>query len=91
MRILFTGGSGKAGRHAIEHLVECGHRVTNVDLVPAGIAGVPDLRVDLTAPRQVFNALSAYARHDELEGGTGAGSASHLCALIVVRSLLRER
>jgi nucleoside-diphosphate-sugar epimerase len=71
MRILFTGGSGKAGRHAIEHLVECGHQVTNVDLVPAGIAGVPDLRVDLTDAGQVFNALSAYAHRDELEAGTG--------------------
>ena len=71
MRIFFTGGSGKAGRHAIEHLVECGHDVTNADLVPAGLPGVPDLRIDLTDAGQVFNALSAYARHDELEPGTG--------------------
>jgi nucleoside-diphosphate-sugar epimerase len=71
MRVFFTGGSGKAGRHAIEHLVACGHRVTNADLVPAGLRGVPDLCVDLTDGGQVFNALSAYARHDELESGTG--------------------
>ena len=57
MRIFFTGGSGKAGRHAIEHLVERGHDVTNGDLVPAGLARVPDLRVDLTDAGQVFNAL----------------------------------
>ncbi len=71
MRIFFTGGSGKAGRHAVEHLVALGHRVTNADLVPAGLAHVPDLRVDLTDAGQVFNAMSAYARHSELEPGSG--------------------
>ena len=74
MRVFFTGGSGKAGRHAIEHLVERGHRVTNADLLPLGRDGVPDLRVDLTDAGQVFNALSAYADHDELEPGTGVPS-----------------
>jgi nucleoside-diphosphate-sugar epimerase len=71
MRVFFTGGSGKAGRHAIDHLVEQGHLVTNADLVPLGRAGVPDLHIDLTDAGQVFNALSTYARHDELEPGTG--------------------
>jgi len=71
MRIFFTGGSGKAGKYAIDHLVEQGHQVTNADLVPLGRDGVPDLRIDLTDAGQVFNALSSYARHDELEPGTG--------------------
>jgi len=71
MRVFFTGGSGKAGRHAISHLVEQGHRVVNGDLVPSGNTGVADLRIDLTDPGQVFNALSAYAGFDELEPGTG--------------------
>lgn len=71
MRILFTGGSGKAGRHAITHLVERGHRVTNADLVPLDLPGVDHLQVDLTDAGQVFNALSAYAGFDELEPGTG--------------------
>ena len=71
MRIFFTGGSGKAGRHAIAHLVDQGHDVTNADLVPARLAHVPDLRVDLTDAGQVFDALSSYARHGELELGTG--------------------
>ena len=31
MRVFFTGGSGKAGRHAIRHLVEQGHRVVLID------------------------------------------------------------
>ena len=71
MRVFFTGGSGKAGRHAIAHLVEQGHRVVNGDLVPLGHPGVGDLRIDLTDAGQVFNALSAYAGFDELEAGTG--------------------
>jgi nucleoside-diphosphate-sugar epimerase len=71
MRIFFTGGSGKAGKYAIDHLVEHGHQVTNADLVPLGREGVPDLRIDLTDAGQVFDALSSYARHDELEPGTG--------------------
>lgn len=71
MRVFFTGGSGKAGRHAIAHLVECGHRVVNGDMVPLGMSGVADLRIDLTDAGQVFNALSAYAGQDELEPGTG--------------------
>lgn len=31
MRILFTGGSGKAGRHAIAYLLAQEHRVLNVE------------------------------------------------------------
>lgn len=71
MRILFTGGSGKAGRHAIAHLIEQGHRVTNADLVPLDMPGVNSLQVDLTDAGQVFNALQAYSGFDELEPGTG--------------------
>ena len=71
MRVFFTGGSGKAGRHAVQHLVETGHRVVNGDMVPLGRPGVTDLRVDLSDSGQVFNALSGYAGFDELEPGTG--------------------
>ena len=71
MRIFFTGGSGKAGRHAVAYLVEQGHRVTNADLVPLGNPLVDDLRVDLTDAGQVFNAMAGYAGYDELEPGTG--------------------
>ena len=70
MRVYFTGGGGKAGRHAIHHLVDCGHRVVNGDMVPLGEPGVAALRIDLTEPGQVFNALSAYVGFDELEPGT---------------------
>jgi len=74
MRVFFTGGSGKAGRHAVPYLLGQGHRVVNGDLVPLGHPGVADLRIDLTDSGQVFNALSAYADFDELEPGTGVPS-----------------
>lgn len=67
MRIFFTGGSGKAGRHAIAHLVEQGHDVTNIDLVPLGHPGVHDLRVDLTDAGQVFDAMAGYATFGDLD------------------------
>ena len=56
MRIFFTGGSGKAGRHVVPYLVEQGHRITNADRVPLGHPGVHDLRVELTdaSPRVEF-------------------------------------
>ncbi len=31
-RIVFTGGTGKAGRHAIPHLFGKGYEILNVDL-----------------------------------------------------------
>ena len=71
MRVFFTGGSGKAGRHAIAHLTEQGHEVTNIDLVALRHPGVPDLRVDLTDAGQVFNVMASHASGAELEPGTG--------------------
>jgi nucleoside-diphosphate-sugar epimerase len=67
MRIFFTGGSGKAGRHAIAHLLEHGHRVTNADRVPLGHPDVTDLCVELTDLGQVVSALKAPAGFDELD------------------------
>lgn len=72
MRVFFTGGSGKAGRHAIPLLQKAGHQVVNIDLVPLRHPGVPDLRVDLTDAGQVFNAMASHASGAELEPGTGA-------------------
>jgi len=71
MRILFTGGSGKAGREVVPYLVEQGHRVMNVDLVPFNHPGVDNLIADITDSGQMFNAMSMYADFDELEPGTG--------------------
>lgn len=69
MRILFTGGSGKAGRHAIRILRDYGHRVLNVDRVPLEEG---DNRIaDLTDAGQVFDIMSSYAGFDEMGPGTG--------------------
>lgn len=71
MRILFTGGSGKAGRHVVPYLIDRGHRVVNVDLVPLDHPGVDNLTADITDSGQMFNVLSSYANFDELDPGTG--------------------
>ena len=71
MRILFTGGSGKAGKHVVPYLLARGHRVVNADLVPLDCDGVDNLTVDITDSGQVFNALTSYANFDELDPGTG--------------------
>ena len=41
-RIVFTGGSGKAGRHAVSHLIAHGYSVLNVDLKPLENPRRPD-------------------------------------------------
>jgi nucleoside-diphosphate-sugar epimerase len=67
MRIFFTGGSGKAGRHVAAYLAQRGHQVTNVDLVPLAHPLVADLRVDLTDAGQTYSALAGLATFAELD------------------------
>jgi nucleoside-diphosphate-sugar epimerase len=62
MRIVVTGGSGKAGRAVVRDLLERGHEVLNVDLVPSAESSSPDspapfLRADLTDFGQALEAL----------------------------------
>lgn len=71
MRILFTGGTGKAGRHAMPYLLEQGHRVLNVDLLPLDHPGVDNRIADITNAGQMFDVMASYAGFDELEPGTG--------------------
>ena len=40
MRVAFTGGSGKAGKHAINYLINSGHKILNIDLKPLEIEGI---------------------------------------------------
>lgn len=70
-RIFFTGGSGKAGKHVIPYLLDQGHKVLNVDLMPLNYPGVDNLMADITDSGQMFNAMSSYAGLDELEPGNG--------------------
>jgi nucleoside-diphosphate-sugar epimerase len=74
MRILFTGGSGKAGRHAVQYLLEQGHQVLNVDLVPFDHPGLDNIVADITDAGQMFNVMSSWANWDELESGAGLQS-----------------
>ena len=67
MRVLFTGGSGKAGRHVAPFLAAQGHQVTNADLRPLGHPDVVDLRVDLTDAGETYSALAGLATFAELD------------------------
>jgi nucleoside-diphosphate-sugar epimerase len=67
MRIFFTGGSGKAGKHVAPFLAEQGHQVTNADLVPLRHPGIADLRVDLTDAGSTYSALAGLATSQELD------------------------
>jgi len=57
-RIVVTGGSGKAGRAVVRDLVEHGHSVLNVDLVPPREEVAPYIRADLTDLGQAVEALA---------------------------------
>jgi nucleoside-diphosphate-sugar epimerase len=71
MRILFTGGSGKAGKHAVAYLVAQGHRVLNVDKVLLDNPHIDNRIADITDAGQIFDIMASYAGYDELESGTG--------------------
>lgn len=68
-RIVFTGGSGKAGRHAVPWLKSRGHRILNVDLAPLPCEGVNTLQADLTDGAQVMNALSTHFGFEGFDEG----------------------
>ncbi len=73
MRIFFTGGSGKAGRHVVPYLRNRGHKLLNADLAPLGAEGVADLAVDVTDGGQVWNAMTSRIDLGELEGDGPGG------------------
>ncbi|MDX5929577.1 NAD-dependent epimerase/dehydratase family protein [Acidiphilium acidophilum] len=66
-KIIFTGGTGKAGKHAVAHLVEHGYRVLNLDTKPLDNPKVRTLITDITDSGQVFNALSSYTGLHEFD------------------------
>ncbi|WP_457584985.1 NAD-dependent epimerase/dehydratase family protein [Ensifer canadensis] len=66
-RIIFTGGSGKAGRHVVQYLIEHGHQVLNLDTRPLDNPKVRTLITDITDSGQVFNALSSYTGLHEFD------------------------
>ncbi|GHC44890.1 NAD-dependent epimerase/dehydratase family protein [Neogemmobacter tilapiae] len=72
MRVLFTGGTGKAGKHVVAYLAAAGHKVLNFDRVPLMHPGVHDLMGDITDAGQVYSAMSSHAGFDEMEDPKGA-------------------
>lgn len=70
-RIVFTGGSGKAGKHAVPWLKAKGYEILNLDLKPLDCPGVNTLITDVTDSGQVFNALSMHYGFDGYETGKG--------------------
>ncbi len=72
LRILFTGGAGKAGRHVVPYLLDQGHHVVNVDQTPLDDPRVDNYTADVTDPGQMFDVLSTYANMGELDYGEGA-------------------
>lgn len=70
-RIVFTGGSGKAGRHVVPWLKAKGYDILNLDLKPLDCPGVNTLITDVTDSGQVFNALSMHFDFDGYATGKG--------------------
>ncbi len=59
MRIIVTGGSGRAGTFTVRELAEAGHEVVNLDRLrpPAGLPG-DFIEVDLTDAGEVYDAFA---------------------------------
>ena len=69
MRIFFTGGSGKAGKHVVQYLVDKGHQVLNIDTKPLDNPKVRTLITDITDSGQVFNAFTTHFGFDGYDEG----------------------
>jgi nucleoside-diphosphate-sugar epimerase len=59
-RILFTGGTGKAGRHALPWLLDQGYEILNVDLQRFDHPRINTLIADITDSGQMFNAMTTH-------------------------------
>ena len=68
-RIVFSGGSGKAGKHAVPWLKAKGYDILNLDLKPLDCPGVNTLITDVCDSGQVFNALTMHYGFDGYDKG----------------------
>lgn len=87
MRVLVTGGRGKVGSRAAEHLRESGHRVTVTDISPARYGpqppgAVPYLRAHLTDYGATVGVVAA-ARPDVVVHTAGIPDPAHDAAATI--------
>ena len=59
-RILFTGGTGKAGRHALPWLLDQGYEILNVDLQRFDHPKINTLIADITDNGQMFIQMTTH-------------------------------
>lgn len=59
MRVIVTGGSGRAGRHTVQELADGGHEVINVDWVRPSLS-LPGqfIQIDLTDAGEVYDVFA---------------------------------
>lgn len=72
-RILFTGGTGKAGKHVMPWLQARGHALMNFDLKPSTDPAIPSLIGDITDAGQVYNAMTSHFGREGLRRGAPPG------------------
>jgi nucleoside-diphosphate-sugar epimerase len=72
-RILFTGGTGKAGRIALPWLADAGYEICNFDLQPLADTRVFSLTGDITDESQLFNAMTMHFGSTGLRAGKVPG------------------
>ena len=69
-RVLFTGGTGKAGRHVMPWLLAKGYQLLNFDLKPSDHPSIPSLIGDVTDLGQVFNAMTMHFGRDAMRAAS---------------------
>jgi hypothetical protein len=71
MRLLFTGGSVKAGKHVVPYLWTTGYRVLNIDLMRLNHPGVMDLVANMPDAGHIYSVMRGNAGMDEMKNGQG--------------------
>ncbi|MEA2769496.1 MAG: hypothetical protein QOD93_2458 [Acetobacteraceae bacterium] len=89
-RILFTGGTGKAGRHALPWLFNQGYQILNFDLQPFAHPTIPSLVGDVTDGAQVFNAMTSHFGLDGLKAGKAPGPVDAVVHFAAIPRILMQ-
>ncbi|GHA32690.1 UDP-glucose 4-epimerase [Devosia pacifica] len=89
-RIVFTGGSGKAGRHVVPYLLDQGHEILNLDMAPHPDKRVNTLITDLTDSGQAFDALSMHFSAEGLKTGNGPAPIDAVVHFAAIPAIFRR-